>query len=82
MSAPCRVCGRQLDDCGTCVCGKPQAADEVTLHLGGARTPVACVCKCGLSFMHVPGITDSPTCCYFCTKAKRREREALAKEAR
>jgi hypothetical protein len=45
--APCRVCGRELDDCGTCVCAtlpapRPAPAEwsweDVALWLGGARS--------------------------------------------
>lgn len=42
----------------------------------------ACVCKepgCGIQFAHVPGLTESHDCCYFCSQRKRRER--LAAEA-
>lgn len=68
VAGPCRVCGRQLDDCGTCVCGKPRADDEVVLHLGGARPPVVEICeRCGRQYEPIAGVTP-PGRCLLCRR--------------
>lgn len=72
MSAPCGVCGRALDDCGTCVCGKATApgleVEDVALFLGGAPAPLKCA-ACGREYVFISGAT-SVEHCYFCFRPK------------
>lgn len=73
MSAPCRVCGRPLDDCGTCVCGKAALAlrpevEDVALFLGGAPAPLKCT-ACGREYVFTRGVTSIEHC-YFCFRSR------------
>lgn len=70
MSAPCRSCGRALDDCGTCVCWSLRAAppapevQDVTLYLGGTPAPLKCT-GCGRAYTFIKDFTTLEHC-YFC----------------
>lgn len=72
MNGPCRVCGRPLDDCGTCVCATlpPPAAEvmDVRLFLGGAPAPLKCT-DCGREFAFVKDLTSIEHC-YFCYRTR------------
>lgn len=69
MNGPCRVCGRPLDDCGTCVCGSARPpgdfeVQDVTLFLGGSPAPLRCT-ACGREYAFVKDLTTLEHC-YFC----------------
>lgn len=84
---PCRVCGRAVDDYGTCVCAVERRVRPTPPGLIGAlaqdrRAPESplgdppCVCECGAQFAYIEGVTESRACCVFCSQRKRRERLA------
>ena len=66
--APCRVCGRALDDFGTCVCASTRApapeVQDVALFLGGVLEPLKCT-GCGREFTFIKDFTTLELC-YVC----------------
>ena len=64
-------------DCYTIREIEPGLFEYVIGACANIEDPV-CLCACGIAFAYVEGLTESHTCCYFCSQRRRRARLASA----